>query len=412
MRLSNRRGWISTLLGLSLLPLLMPWNATAIHFADRPSRLEAFIQGSPREIEGMLVKSLLEITQGKLDQAMNGVDEVIRAVPNFKLAYLVRGDLLQAKARQISAFGSAPNAPSEEIADFRQEAQVRLSRYLTHEEAPSYPDYLWQLDSTQQNVIVVDTVKSRMYLYRNENGKPRYVGDYYVTVGKNGSEKQKEGDKKTPLGVYFTGMQLASEKLPDLYGSAAYPLSYPNEWDAHQGKNGHGIWLHGTPSDTYSRPPRASDGCVVLTNPDIKALAPVLRQGNTTVIIAGEGNVSSVEIARQKAALATAMEQWRTDWQQQETDAYLEHYSRNFFTSNMNFTTWATEKRRIQRAQPKVSVTLSEVSIFRYPDAHQQMAVVSFNQDYKTDYFNQKMRKRQYWILENGRWKILYEGAA
>lgn len=408
-RLSFYKGWLMLAL---LLPLLMPWNATAIYMADRPSKLEAFIKGSPKEIEGLLVKSLLEITQGKLDAAMDDVNDVIRAVPNFKLAYLVRGDLLQAKVHQISDFGSVPNAPSEEIADFRQEAQVRLSRYLGHEGEPAHPDYLWQLDSTQKNAIVVDTVKSRLYLYRNENGKPRYVADYYVTVGKNGSEKQKEGDKKTPLGVYFTGIQLASEKLPDLYGSAAYPLSYPNEWDLHQGKNGHGIWLHGTPSDTYSRAPRASDGCVVLTNPDIKTLFPILKNGKTPVVIASENVLSSQEITQQKEALATAIEQWRSDWQRQETNAYLEHYSSRFFSSDMDFNAWAAEKRRIQSRKSKVSIALSDLSIFRYPDAHQHMVVVSFNQEYQADHFNNKMHKRQYWVLEDGHWKILYEGAA
>jgi murein L,D-transpeptidase YafK len=179
-----------------------------------------------------------------------------------------------------------------------------------------------------------------------------------------------------------------------------------------QGKNGHGIWLHGTPSDTYSRPPRASDGCVVLTNPDIKALAPVLRDGNTPVVIASESAVAADEVAQQKEALMAALEQWRADWQRQETDAYLEHYSRSFFNSSMDFDAWAREKRRIQSAKPKVSVSLSDVSIFRYPDTRKQMAVVNFNQDYRADHFNNKMRKRQYWILENGRWRILYEGAA
>jgi hypothetical protein len=40
------------------------------------------------------------------------------------------------------------------------------------------------------------------------------------------------------------------------------------------------------------------------------------------------------------------------------------------------------------------------------------MAVVSFDQDFKSDRLKSHMRKRQYWILEDGQWKILYEGAA
>jgi murein L,D-transpeptidase YafK len=394
------------------LALVLPWNATAIHLSDRPSRLEAFTHGAPREIEGLLVKGLLETTQGKLDAALADVDQVIRAMPNFKLAHLVRGDLLQAKARQLSGFGNAPNAPREEIADFQEEARVRLERYIAREDLPTQPDYLWQLEPGQHHAIVVDTVKSRLYLYRNDNGKPRYVADYYVTVGKNGTEKHTEGDKRTPLGVYFPGQQLPRKKLPDLYGTAAFPLSYPNEWDRRLGKNGHGIWLHGTPSDTYSRPPRASDGCVVLTNPDINALASVLQDGRTPVVIAGSERTAPDELVSQRASLKQALEQWRSDWERQDTERYLAAYSRDFFSEGKNFVTWTDEKRRIQKTRVNARITLSNLSIFRYPDSKQQMAVVNFNQDFKSDRLDNRMRKRQYWLLEDGQWKILYEGAA
>lgn len=410
----RRRNQLPGLLGKLLLVTLLalPWNATAIHLADRPSRLESFLHGTPRKIEALLVRSLLETTQGRLDAALNDVEAVIRAVPNFKLAHLVRGDLLQAKARQLTGFGDAPDAPNEEIADFRDEARVRLERYLSREDEPSRPDYLWQLDASQHHAIVVDASKSRLYVYSNDNGTPRYVGDYYITVGKNGSEKQKEGDKRTPLGVYVAGQQLPKNKLPDFYGSAAYPLSYPNEWDRHQGKNGHGIWLHGTPSSTYSRPPRASDGCVVLTNPDISALAPILREGNTPVVITAGSQVPPGEVRAQREGLLKALEAWRSDWEQQDTEAYLARYSLDFFSEGKNFTAWAEEKRRIQQVKTKASITLSNVSIFRYPDNRQQMAVVNFTQEFKSTHLDNRMRKRQYWLLDNGQWKILYEGAA
>ncbi|MCX7627362.1 MAG: L,D-transpeptidase family protein [Methylophilaceae bacterium] len=404
-----------TRLGVAIVGLLMalPWNATALYMADRPSRMEALLHGAPRQIEGLLVKGLLEITQGRVDAALENIDQVIRLVPNFKLAYLVRGDLLQAKARQISSFGSVPGASHDEIADLREEARVRLERYLTRESELTQPDYLWQLEPGQRHAIVVDTARSRLYLYRNDQGKPRYVADYYVTVGKNGTVKQIEGDKKTPLGVYFAGRQLAKKKLPDFYGSAAYPLNYPNEWDRRLGKNGHGIWLHGTPSDTYSRPPRASDGCLVLTNPDITALAPVLQEGNTPIVIVDRVTPPSPELHTQRANLVRALEAWRMHWERQDTDRYLASYSRDFLSGDgKDFTQWAEEKRRIQKIKVHSKITLSNVSIFRYPDAQRLMAVVSFDQDFKSDRLNNRMRKRQYWVLEDGHWKILYEGAA
>ena len=133
--------------------------------------------------------------------------------------------------------------------------------------------------------MVVDTSKSTLYLYENVNGEPRYVSDFYISVGKKGADKVSEGDQKTPLGVYFVNGHLTKDKLTDFYGPNAYPLSYPNEWDKREGHDGHGIWLHGTPSDTFSRPPRASNGCVVLANNDLNLLGSRLQIGITPVII-------------------------------------------------------------------------------------------------------------------------------
>ena len=37
---------------------------------------------------------------------------------------------------------------------------------------------------------------------------------------------------------------------------------------------------------------------------------------------------------------------------------------------------------------------------------------VTFEQDYRSNGLSNVMKKRQYWMKEGGRWKILYEGAA
>ena len=50
---------------------------------------------------------------------------------------------------------------------------------------------------------------------------------------------------------HFTSV-LSKSELPDFYGAGALPINYPNEWDRLNGRTGHGIWLHGTPADTYA----------------------------------------------------------------------------------------------------------------------------------------------------------------
>ena len=42
----------------------------------------------------------------------------------------------------------------------------------------------------------------------------------------------------------------------------------------------------------------------------------------------------------------------------------------------------------------------------------EDMAVVTFEQDYASSNLSNRMMKRQYWISESGDWRIVHEGAA
>lgn len=403
--------------------IVVPWNATAVNHGSMTDQL--LNQKFGRNlVESLLVKSLLEITEGKTKQAFLTVNELIRTAPNFKLAYLIRGDLLTAQGRALETIGdSAASASnplsSNDLEGLRDEARTRVEHYLSSKKNTQQPNLLVQLGAGQEHLIVVDTVKSRLYLYKKIDGGLQYVADYYVTVGKNGVDKQVQGDKRTPLGVYFAGQKL-TQPLADMYGDGAYPLNYPNELDENQNKTGNGIWLHGTPTDTYSRPPRASDGCVVLSNPDLKALQPILYAGRTPVIIANnlewlENAQASEQLTAQdaeKQALQTAIENWRKDWVSQDTDAYLSHYSKKFFYSDGSLQKWADYKRSIQASKSKVSIQIEDVSMFSYPATKQPVVIVNFEQHFKSPSLQNKMLKRQYWMLENDQWKIIYEGAA
>lgn len=396
---------------------VLPWNATAVNHGSMSNLLLNQKFGESL-VESLLVKSLLEITQGNTKQAFHTINELIRTAPNFKLAYLIRGDLLSAQARALETIGNPSLAfaktKNDEIEGLRQEARTRIDHYLSDKKNLHVPNLLVKPSPEQTHAIVVDTVKSRLYVYKNTDNKLKYVADYYVTIGKNGAGKQVQGDKRTPLGVYFAGKKL-TQPLADMYGDGAYPLNYPNELDTHQNKNGYGIWLHGTPTNTYSRPPRASDGCVVLSNPDLKALAPILQTGKTPVIISDNiewlTETKSEFQAKEQRALAETIEEWRKDWVAQDADKYLSYYSKQFFYNGGNYQKWADYKRAIQSAKPKVSISIDKLSMFSYPNIQDNIVVVDFEQDFKSATLQNKMLKRQYWINENNQWKIIYEGA-
>ena len=388
------------LLLLALAPALFP--AYAGELGSTPNS---------RSMEALLVESMLSVSGNKLDVALNEVDLLLKIKPNFKLAQLVKGDLLLARARPLSEFGNAPEASRERMEDLRDEARVRLRRFQEESPAALVPKFLWQLDAQQRHAIVVDTSKSTLYLYENANGEPRYVADYYISSGKNGSEKVSEGDQKTPLGVYFVNASLPKSKLTDFYGSAAYPLNYPNEWDRKQNRDGHGIWLHGTPSDTYSRPPRASNGCVVLANEDLENLGKLLQVGVTPVIITSQMDWIDDQTKADRAALLAEIEQWRADWASLDTDNYLKHYAQDFSSGGTNFLAWAQQKKQVNAGKSWIKLNLSNLSVLAYPN-QLDLVVVSFEQDYTSSNLSNRMKKRQYWMKRDNRWQIIHEGAA
>jgi murein L,D-transpeptidase YafK len=363
--------------------------------------------GPEKDLSAVL--EALEANQ--LDVATQRVDALIAAHPNFRLAHLIRGDLLRARARPLQTLGNAPKTvPQDKLEGLRSEALMRLRALRDRPSADRLPRYVLQLDPGQKNALVVDSRRSRLYVFENVDGRPQYVADYYVTLGKNGVEKTREGDQKTPIGVYHVTANLPRQKLTDFYGSGAYPLNYPNAWDKRLGRNGHGIWLHGVPSDTYARPPRASDGCIVLANADLEAVGRTVQIGLTPVIIADEIEwLEPGAYDEERKGLAAAFEAWRADWESRDTEKYLAHYAARFRSEDQDLAEWSAHKRKVNAAKSWIKVGLSRVSMLQYP--REKFVVVSFDQDYRSNNLSNAMRKRQYWIKEDGRWRILYEGA-
>ena len=370
------------------------------------------VQSSTEEVENALAGIFKSIATARFDDALVKTEALISARPNYRLAHLIKGDLLMARARPLRNMGAAPNAPADKIKDLREEALARLKAYRERPPKDQIPRYLLQLRPDQKHAVVVDTKKSRLYVYENVNGQPRFVADYYMSHGKNGIDKLREGDQKTPIGVYHVTASLPKEKLADRYGDAAFPINYPNDWDRRHGRSGSGIWLHGTASDTFARGPMSSDGCVSLTNADLNILRPLIQVGLTPVIISDTVEwLSQDNWNSERVALKDAIEQWRRDWESLNTDTYLSHYAKNFDGDGLNLRQWSERKRSVNAGKSWAKIALSNISMFRYP-GKEDMVVVTFDQDYKSSNLTGNMKKRLYWIKDGARWKIVDEGGA
>jgi len=375
----------------------------------------AAVANSPRHdtdgerTDAQLRRALEKVREGRLDAALGEVDQLIARHPNFRLAHLVRGDLLLARAQPIGGFGNTGHAGRERIDELRAEALARLRAIDFHPPQGQVPRYLLSLEPRQRHAIVVDASRSRVYVYENANGTPRLVEDFYSSIGKFGIEKQREGDKKTPIGVYHVVSQIPGSKLPDLYGWGAFPINYPNEWDRLLGRTGYGIWLHGVPSDTYARAPLASDGCVALANPDMARLAKRVQAGATPVIIAERVEWMPLEAWHaERDAFMAQLEAWRKDWESLDAERYLAHYAQGFRSGAMDLAAWRAHKRKVGAGKTSIKVSLDNLGVFRSP-GRQELMEVSFDQDYRSNNLSQRTRKRQYWLQEDGRWKIAYE---
>lgn len=393
--------------------LVLVWLGlcTSLWAGEGGKRKAAAVAENDAGPEPQLARILGEIDKNRLSAAMEQTDALIQRYPNFRLAHLIKGDLLLARSRPISTFGNATDAPPQQLADLREEAIARLRAYKDKSSAARYvPRYLLQLRPDQQFAIVVDTDKARLYLYRNEDGRPRFAADYYITHGKQGSDKLRKGDRKTPVGVYHVTSSLPPDSLDKFYGSGAFPVNYPNDWDKQQGRDGGGIWLHGTPPDTYSRPPKASDGCVILSNADLNRIGKNLQLGVTPVIISNSIEwLSYDDWQSEREDLNRRIEEWRSDLESGLYDLVIRHYARDFKATGQTGKMFSHLKSLKMPEKERFKVELDKLSIFRNP-GKEQMVVVSFEQDLRSKSMSSQTRKNQYWIREGGTWKIIYEG--
>jgi murein L,D-transpeptidase YafK len=356
--------------------------------------------------ERPLVDSFLELGGGRVDAALGSLDELVSRQPDFTLARLVYADLLAIKSGRIDDLGLL--SAGTEVAGLRHEARARLARYLEAPPAEALPAELLQLPSAR-SVIMVDVERFRLYLFDNRGGRLTLSQDYYISIGKAGGDKRREGDEKTPVGVYRVSSYLPGSRLPDMYGPGAFPIDYPNTWDRKLGRTGSGIWLHGTESQRYSRAPLSSLGCVTLANVDFLALRDSVEVGRTPVVVVdGIDWQEPARIDGTRRELAASVEEWRRDWESLDTDRYLSHYGREFETEGMDLARFASYKRRVNQGKKYVRVGLSDIAIYAYP-GEEETVLVEFQQAYESDSFRSRRRKQQFWRRHADGWKIVFE---
>lgn len=395
-----------------LYAMMIAMSLPVVAHAKKPSVKSIEVDNSNKlpNPDALLIEVYKNIAVSNLKNAQLKIDELIEAYPHFQLGHLIRGDLLLMHTQAVSSFGASPNVSAERMKDFRDEASARLKAIRDKPDPDFIPRSILQLRDDQKQILLVDAKRSRLYLYENIDGTPRLVMDYYISQGKLGINKVKEGDQRTPVGIYYITSHLTGTKLPDFYGPGALPINYPNEWDKINGRSGSGIWLHGVSSDIFSRPPLASDGCVVLANSDFLNIAAAVEVGRTPIIISEQVEfISRTKWNADKQAASKLIEDWRTDLESMNQNRLLANYSRNFKTlQGEDINTWFLKQRQLNDSVRDISIKLRDVTQFRYP-GKDEIIVSTFTQESIIGKSKTNIRKRQYWIKEASRWRIIYE---
>lgn len=362
--------------------------------------------------ESRLVQALSQIKRGHYTRALEGLSSLIDERPDFKLARYVYGQLMAARTGNTVDSGLRKRLQEIRVAMVNQ-TRARWSHHLNigahYDEVPAA---IIKLAPQQQYAIIVDLSNNRLYLFANENGLPRLVGDSYATIGRNGAGKRTAGDKRTPIGIYTITTFYGGDSLPGLYGTGAFPLNYPNPLDERRGRTGYGIWLHGVPRSTYSRAPRASNGCVAIANDVFQWLGQYVDPGQTPVILVKKLQWLRKDEARgRRAAIMARLNGWEESWQAIDMQQYLTYYASGFTTfDGVGKAAFAEHKYSVNAHKTSISVDIRQLSIFRYPGTDEPMLKLSFQQYYNSSNFDWRGVKVQFWQRgEGGKWRIALE---
>jgi L,D-transpeptidase YnhG len=366
------------------------------------------------EAEARLLDIYKLIGSGKIIEALVRAESLVKTHPNFQLAQLVYGDLLSARTRPVRVLGDVPESTARlagsTLDDLRLESSVRIKALRERPPPGTIPSQFLLLSGRSRHAIAIDASRARLYLFENTSTGLRLLGDYYISVGKSGVDKALEGDLRTPLGVYYITNTLNPKSLKEFYGSGALPINYPNPLDARRGKTGSGIWLHGTPPTQFARAPKASDGCVVLANPDLEFILSTVEIRNTPVIIATTLEwIAPHSVQTEASAFNAVLQSWRTAKSTGNLSRTLSHYANDFSSDGRDLNAHsATVKKEIDKSGGR-EIALKDLSVLRWSEKGADTMVVTFGEVLEGELKGPK--KRQYWTRQgNSQWKIFFEG--
>ncbi len=304
---------------------------------------------------------------------------------------------------------SANNA----LTDYRINGIYNVQKHMDNEltKAEYWNTQLQGLDTrfgyieSYSNILTCDKSSSTLTLYiKDNNASYKLQKQYNAFTGKVNGDKLKEGDLKTPVGLYDITEKIS--KPDSFYGPLAFVTSYPNIYDKYRGKNGSGIWIHGLPTeqerDEYTK------GCIAIDNLSIECLDRNIDIEKTLLIIKSEESKNSIS-KEVLSSILSELYSWRYSWIYNDIQAYLDYYSPEFVRyDGMNYKRFLKYKKRVFKKNEKKEIIFNNVNILPYPNSS-NIYKISFKEQYKSKSFEFTGDKVLIVRLDNNKIKIITE---
>ena len=261
--------------------------------------------------------------------------------------------------------------------------------------------------------IIVDKDKNELFVYshQKQKKKPKLIKKYHATLGIVSGDKNLEGDRKTPEGIYFVKSKLSDRQLDERFGKLGLHMNYPNPMDLRHGKTGSDIMIHGTNKPRRLSKNYDSLGCIVVNNKQVDEISKKVQLDLTPVIVYEDFKKSYFKHQAHKKVKET-FQKWLKAWDKKNLNQYVSQYVEDFKSANgKGLKAYKRYKGQLNRLYDEINVTAKNVRTYYHP----KYPVLIFRQNYQSTLENGKVAhkslgtKMLYFNKVAGKYKIAAE---
>jgi len=262
-------------------------------------------------------------------------------------------------------------------------------------------DVRWGYFESNKDILVCIKSKKILKIYQQKKNTFHLIDRVNVLTGLDG-DKMKEGDLRTPVGVYK--LKALLNKVDDFYGPFAFVTEYPNLLDRINHKNGHGIWIHGVPING-KRDNNNTRGCIVMDNNMLKKLKNEIDYKNTYLLISEDTPLTATK--DEIASILAFIYKWRKAWKNSDFNAYKNLYDKSFkYADRKNLKQFLNYKKIVfkNKKNQKVEILFKNINIVPYQNIFKQkiFRINMFERYFSDDYKYEGAKELYVKFTDNG----------